>query len=228
MNGEYLSPSRMFTVLVVDDQPPIRKVLQQMLEKDISITVQTAANGDEAFERIKSTTPDLVLLDIVLGVDEEDGMKCLRDLRDTGYEGIICMLTGDPSPDKLFDALITGADDYIVKSPDFNMRAEIKKLLQTGRDGIRRESSSISVDSLAYLRSRGIKDFQLGILRDFIASGFPTEKELSRLTGRSENAIWKQFHLIRDKLGLESNTQLARILTILSGYTRKQQLKREE
>lgn len=228
MNAEYRHHSQMFTVLVIDDQPLIRNVLRHVLEKDVSIAVQTAANGHEAFERIKSTTPDLVLLDIVLGIDEDDGLKCLRDLRDAGYEGIICMLTGDPSPDRLYDALIMGADDYIVKSPDFNMRAEIKKLLQMGRDGIRREAENISVDDLAYLRSRGIKDFQLGILRDFIASGFPKEKELSRITGRSENAIWKQFHLIRDKLGLENNTQLAHILTILSGYSRKQQLKKEE
>ena len=52
-------------ILVVDDEPSMRRYLQTVLELD-SYRVTTAANGDEALEQVQKWSPDLVLLDMVM------------------------------------------------------------------------------------------------------------------------------------------------------------------
>jgi CheY-like chemotaxis protein len=65
-------------ILVVDDEPDVRRYHAAILE-DAGFTVDTAANGNEALEKVKERVPDLISLDLVM--PEKSGLRFLYDLR---------------------------------------------------------------------------------------------------------------------------------------------------
>lgn len=99
------------TILVVDDEEYVRKLLQRILE-DASYGVVTAANGREALEKLTQNKVSLVLLDIRM--PELDGFQTLELIRQK-YEVPVIMLTGMGEVTTLRDAMALGADDYIKK-----------------------------------------------------------------------------------------------------------------
>lgn len=103
-------------VLIVDDEPAIRRSLRLPLQ-ELGITVAEASRGEEALHLIRSDNFDVVLLDINMpGIG---GMKTLERLRALAPRLPILMLTvRDEEQDKV-DALERGADDYITKPFSF-------------------------------------------------------------------------------------------------------------
>ena len=101
-------------VLVVDDEPLIRKTVKRILEHE-GLDVVTASNGFECLDIIKAGFRGLILMDIVM--PELNGWDTIQKLIDEGYtEGnIICMLTGKEVPDKQMDKLKEYVLDYIRK-----------------------------------------------------------------------------------------------------------------
>ena len=98
-------------VLVVDDDPTVREVLQHYLERD-GFAVVVAADGTAALEVMAASVPDLVLLDLQLpGLD---GLEVCRRIRSTGTTPLI-MLTARAQESDRIRGLEIGADDYVVK-----------------------------------------------------------------------------------------------------------------
>ncbi|MGA2601351.1 MAG: response regulator transcription factor, partial [Bryobacteraceae bacterium] len=98
-------------ILVVDDEPQIRRVMRTLLTSHGYI-VTDARSGDEALERLRDDKPDLILLD--MNMPGMSGLEACRAIR-SGSEAAIIMLTvRNTEPDKV-DALDAGADDYITK-----------------------------------------------------------------------------------------------------------------
>jgi DNA-binding response OmpR family regulator len=99
------------TVLVVDDDAEIRKLLRLYLEREGHRTVE-AGDGHAALERARSEPIDLVLLDVMLpGVD---GLEICRRLRDVSDTPIMLLTARSGDADKVL-GLDLGADDYVVK-----------------------------------------------------------------------------------------------------------------
>ena len=71
------SPEEKF-ILVVDDEPDVRAFLAAMLE-DVGFEVDEAENGEVALEKVKSRTPDLITLDMVM--PRKSGIQFMRELR---------------------------------------------------------------------------------------------------------------------------------------------------
>jgi two-component system, OmpR family, phosphate regulon response regulator PhoB len=101
----------MTRILVVDDDPEITKLLEKFLSNE-GYQVTVASNGASALASASATEPELVLLDIVIGV--EDGREVLRDLRLISDVPVI-FLTGRGLETERIAGLKLGADDYIVK-----------------------------------------------------------------------------------------------------------------
>jgi DNA-binding response OmpR family regulator len=103
---------RRSTVLLVDDEESVQKLLTYPLEREGYAVVQ-ARDGEEALERYRETTVDLVVLDLML--PRLDGLAVCRRLREERSAVPIIMLTarGDEG-DKVL-GLELGADDYITK-----------------------------------------------------------------------------------------------------------------
>ncbi|MCA9915825.1 MAG: response regulator, partial [Anaerolineae bacterium] len=99
-------------ILVVDDEPQIRKQLKIGLE-GYGFSVITAANGDEALVTTAQQQPDMLILDISLG-SAPDGIELCRQLREWAKVPII-MLSVHGEEKMKVEALHIGADDYLTK-----------------------------------------------------------------------------------------------------------------
>jgi len=78
-------------VLLVEDEIDIVSPLVQALERE-GYSVEHAVTGHEALTMVKDDEPDLVVLD--LGLPDIDGLEVCRQLRESGFEGGVLMLTG--------------------------------------------------------------------------------------------------------------------------------------
>jgi DNA-binding response OmpR family regulator len=100
-----------FRVLVVDDEPRIRKFLELRL-KTSGYKVLTASNGFEALEQVEAQEPDLVVLDVVM--PKKDGFETLKELRAFSSVPVIILSAKETDTDKI-KGLELGADDYLAK-----------------------------------------------------------------------------------------------------------------
>ena len=100
------------SVLVVDDEPAIRQVLQSALSK-AGYAVDTAGSAHEALARLEAGHHDVVLSDIFMPVT--DGIELLKQARARGHGATFIMVTAFASVDSAIDAIRAGAWDYITK-----------------------------------------------------------------------------------------------------------------
>ncbi|MBA2631886.1 MAG: response regulator transcription factor [Chloroflexi bacterium] len=128
----------MATILVVDDEPKITRLVRDYLES-AGFAVVTAADGREALMRARTEHPDLVILD--LGLPHLDGLDVTRRLRREGDVPIIMLTARDDETDKLI-GLELGADDYVTKP--FSPRELVARV----RAVLRRRGSDPSDDLL--------------------------------------------------------------------------------
>jgi two-component system response regulator MprA len=120
----------MFRVLAVDDDPPIRRMLQRTLAAE-GYEVEVAADGGAALATVERSVPDLVVLDVAMpGLD---GLAVCRRLRGRGLAVPILLLTArDAVPDRVA-GLDAGADDYLVKPfASEELLARARALLRRG------------------------------------------------------------------------------------------------
>jgi two-component system KDP operon response regulator KdpE len=99
------------TVLVIDDEPQIRRLLRVTLENN-GYQVVDAANGQEGIIQAAQCRPQLVLLD--LGLPDLDGVTVLKRLREWSRVPVIVLSVRDRETNKIA-ALDEGADDYVTK-----------------------------------------------------------------------------------------------------------------
>jgi len=99
-------------ILVVDDEPGMRRYLQTVLELD-SYRVSTAADGEEALTKLQRDQPDVVLLDMVM--PGPDGLETLRRIREARPTTKVVMLSCVRDTRKVAMAMRLGAYDYLSK-----------------------------------------------------------------------------------------------------------------
>src|SRR2546421_7816385 len=122
----------MSTVLVVDDDAPILRMLQRTLAAE-GYEVTTAGDGGSALATVERAVPDLVVLDVAMpGLD---GLAVCRRLRAKGLALPILLLTArDAVPDRVA-GLDAGADDYLVKPfATEELVARVRALLRRGHE----------------------------------------------------------------------------------------------
>ena len=118
------------TILLVDDEDSVRKVLAFPLERD-GYTVVQAADGEEALRQFSEQAIDLVVLDIML--PRLDGLEVCKRLRATSTVPIIMLTARDDELDKVI-GLELGADDYITKPFSIReFRSRVRALLRRAR-----------------------------------------------------------------------------------------------
>ena len=100
------------SILVVDDEPSIRKVLTAILEEK-GYNVETAENGKEAIRKSKTQFYNLALIDIRL--PDMEGVKLLTEMKETKPKMAKIIITGYPSLQNAVEAVNKGADAYIIK-----------------------------------------------------------------------------------------------------------------
>jgi len=136
------------TILLVDDEEAVRKVLTFPLERD-GYTVVQAADGEEALVRFDDQPVDLVVLDIML--PKLDGLEVCKQLRSRSSVPIIMLTARDDELDKVV-GLELGADDYITKPFSIReFRSRVRALLRRARaprQGPELREEQLAVDGL--------------------------------------------------------------------------------
>ena len=114
-------------ILLVDDDPNIRQLVNLYLEKE-GFEVEMADAGDAALKQFRASPPNLMLLDVML--PGMDGWQVLREARKTSNIPIIMLTAKDEVFDKVL-GLELGADDYIAKPFDMKeLVARIKAVIR--------------------------------------------------------------------------------------------------
>jgi two-component system response regulator MprA len=99
-------------VLVVDDDAPVRRMLERTLGAD-GYEVIAAADGGQALAAVEREAPDIVILDVRM--PGMDGLAVCRRLRESGFVSPILLLTARDAVADRVAGLDAGADDYLVK-----------------------------------------------------------------------------------------------------------------
>jgi two-component system response regulator MprA len=100
------------TVLIVDDDPRLLKMLRRTLTYE-NLNVFTATNGLEALPIVSAQAPDLIILDWMM--PKMDGLAFMQKLRDDENQAMVLMLTARDAIEDRVQGLESGADDYLVK-----------------------------------------------------------------------------------------------------------------
>jgi two-component system KDP operon response regulator KdpE len=181
-------------ILVIDDEPQIRRVVRNAVA-DLGYRVAEAGTMKEGLDLAASERPALIVLD--LGLPDGDGLEICRDLRSFTAVPIIVLSARhtDREKEKLLDA---GADDYVTKPfSTLELRARIKAQLRratANARGGRQESvvrvKGITIDLVARTVRRGHEEIHLtptewSLLRAFVAHAGQTLTH-SQLF----NAVW--------------------------------------
>lgn len=130
-------------ILVVDDERGLAKIIRLNLEQD-GFEVVEANNGTQAMEKLRTTLPDLILLDVMM--PDIDGFTVLKMIREIGNIPVI-MLTAKGQEEDKVKGLELGADDYVTKpfSPR-ELTSRIRAVLRRGNFSKDEESGQIVVD----------------------------------------------------------------------------------
>jgi two-component system response regulator MprA len=120
-------------VLVVEDDGPIRRMLERTLSAE-GYCVASADDGGPALAQVERSVPDLLVLD--LGLPGVGGLAVCRRLRDKGLALPIMLLTARDAVSDRVAGLDAGADDYLVKpfAPE-ELLARVRALLRRGTGG---------------------------------------------------------------------------------------------
>jgi two-component system KDP operon response regulator KdpE len=122
------------TVLVIEDEPPIRKLFNISLE-GAGYKVVECDNGSEGMRLAASIRPDLILLD--LGLPDIDGKEVIKNVREWSQIPImVCSVRN--SDDEVIKALELGADDYVTKP--FNPEVLLARLQANLRKAVTQEA----------------------------------------------------------------------------------------
>jgi len=123
----------MARVLVVDDEPAVRRALERALRLD-RYDVTLAADGEQALDALASAPADAVILDVAMpGVD---GLEVCRRMRQAGDRTPVLMLTARDAIDDRVKGLDVGADDYLVKPFALReLQARLRALLRRASEG---------------------------------------------------------------------------------------------
>ncbi|MDF2875168.1 MAG: atoC 3 [Sporomusa sp.] len=111
-----------YTVMVVDDEDSVRKLLSAVLKRE-GYQVVCAESGDEALSKFKTFQPDLVIMDIRM--PNIDGITAFKEMRQLSQNVTVILMTAYAAVETAVEAIKLGAFDYVIKPFDIE---EVKLL----------------------------------------------------------------------------------------------------
>jgi two-component system KDP operon response regulator KdpE len=189
-------------ILVVDDEPPIRRLLRTGLGTQ-GYEVIDAANGADALIAVKSN-PDLVILD--LGLPDMQGLDVLRMMREGGSTVPVLVLSSRDDEGGKVKAFDLGADDYVTKPFGMNeLLARVRTALRH-RLQVQGEKPVFQVDGLSVDLVRRIVK-----VKDVDVKLSPKEYELLRLLVQHAGKVLTHAFLLKGVWGPATDPQYLRV-----------------
>jgi two-component system response regulator MprA len=147
-------------VLLVDDDAPIRRMLERTLSAE-GYDVAAVADGGAALAQVERSLPDLIVLDV--GMPGMDGLAVTRRLRAKGLPVPILLLTARDALAERVAGLDAGADDYLVKPFEVDeLTARVRALLRRNQPpGGQLAFADLTLDVEGATARRGGRDLEL-------------------------------------------------------------------
>ena len=198
-------------ILIIDDEPQIRKLLQITLESNEYKVIQ-AATGTEGLALAASFSPQLIILDI--GLPDKNGHQVLSELREW-YEKSIIILSVENNEKNIISALDNGATDYLSKPfRTGELLARIRSSMRLNRD-IENQPEVKTGDIQIDLTSRTVK------VRDQIVKLTSTEFNLLALFARNQGKVLTHQYLLKEVWGNNSQTETQYIRVFVAQLRKK-------
>jgi len=198
-------------ILVVDDEPQIRRSLQVNLETK-NYAVVTAASGEEGLNTMARWKPDLVIIDLLL--PSMDGIELTRHIREKSPVPII-ILSAMGDEHKKVEALECGADDYVTKP--FGM----EELLARVRSALRRTIMLSGVEPVFRCGALSVNFERREVrLEDELVKLTPTEYDLLKYMIQYSGKVLTHRTLLTAIWG-EAYVDQAQYLRVFIGQLRK-------
>ena len=196
-------------VLVVDDEPNIRELVQVAL-KFHGCSVTTAVDGNDALRQAEANPPDLIVLDVML--PDIDGFEVCRRLRAGGNEVPVIFLTARDTSSDTVTGLAIGGDDYVTKP--FSVEALAARV----RAGLRRaartsllRAGDLELDEARWTVHRGGTPVELS----------PTEFRLLTYLMRHQGRVLTRAQLLENVWGWDYAGESQIVETYVSYLRRK-------
>jgi two-component system KDP operon response regulator KdpE len=179
-------------VLVIEDEPPIRRFLRASLA-EAGYRVEEATSGEEGIKKAAAQPPDFVILD--LGLPGLDGQDVLRRLREWLAAPVIILSARDQEKQKV-EALDAGADDYLTKPFGLGellarMRTALRHARPPTGEGTALQAGDLRIDLAARAVTLAGEPVHLT----------PLEYKLLVLLMRNAGKVLTHRHLLRDVWG---------------------------
>lgn len=190
-------------ILIVDDEPPIRKLLRVGLGSE-GYTVTEASNARIALEQVKAERPDLILLD--LGLPDIAGHELLRRWRDEGIDLPIVILSSRTDEAGIVKALELGADDYVTKPFGMNelvarIRVALRHKLQQQGERPVFHTGDLTVDLVKRIVKVSDKEVKLS----------PKEYDILRILVQHAGKVLTHHFLLDQVWGGSTDVQYLRV-----------------
>jgi two-component system KDP operon response regulator KdpE len=190
-------------VLVIDDEPPIRRLLRTSLSAN-GFQVLEAANGRDGLAAIEAQKPEIIVLD--LGLPDIDGLDIIRTLRAAGNKTPIVVLSSRGEERIKVEALDAGADDYVTKPFGVaeliaRIRAALRHRLQVQGAEPVFESGGLRVDLVRRIVTLGGADVKLS----------PKEYDILRLLVLHAGKVLTHRFIMNEVWGAGGDVQYLRI-----------------
>ncbi len=199
------------TVLIVDDDPKLLKMLQRTLTYE-SLHVLTATNGLEALPIVSAEKPDLIILDWMM--PKMDGLTFVNKLRDEENDTMVLMLTARDAIENRVEGLESGADDYLVKPfAPAELVARVHAMLRRVEAKPENKKAAFSGVSLDPVTREAFRD-------EMPLSLTVTEFSLLHMLLRHPNQVLERRQILNEVWGYDFGGN-DNVLEIYIGYLRK-------
>jgi two-component system, OmpR family, response regulator len=204
-------------VLVVDDEPSIRELVQVAL-KFHGCAVATAATGNDALRLADSERPDLIVLDVML--PDIDGFEVVRRLRARDNEVPVIFLTARDTTSDTVTGLALGGDDYITKP--FSVEALVARVRAVLRRARRQAGPGDPVGSALRVGDLELDEDHWTVQRAGTPIELsPTEFRLLAYLMRNQGLMLTRKQLLENVWGWEHGGQSQVLETYVSYLRRK-------
>ena len=199
------------SVLIVDDDPKLLKMLQRTLTYE-GLSVVTATNGLEALPLVQTAKPDMIIVDWMM--PKMDGLSFIQRLRDDENKTLVLMLTARDAIENRVEGLESGADDYLVKPfAPAELVARVHAMLRRVEAKPENQTASyadITLDPSTHEAKRG----------DMLLNLTVTEFNLLHMLLRHPRQVLERRQILNDVWGYDFGGD-DNVLEIYIGYLRK-------
>jgi two-component system KDP operon response regulator KdpE len=190
-------------ILVVDDEPPIRKLLRVGLTAQ-GYVVREATNAATARHAVQEEAPDLIVLD--LGLPDMAGADLLQEWREDGLATPVVILSSRTDEAGIVKALETGADDYITKPFGMNelgarIRVALRHRLQQQGERAIFQTGGLSIDLVKRIVKVDDREIKLS----------PKEYDILRVLAQYAGKVLTHQFLLKQVWGPAADVQYLRV-----------------